>query len=221
MQLIGLVLVLGSLVILFFQNRTPEIAIQFLGLQTVALPLAVWVVTATALGLFVGWLIAGLLQMTFVFYKPRFNLGRRATPSTRYDSTSEEDRQTWVEGDDDLDEDIANDMSGKNRVYEAPQSPRVSLQDGSRYSYSYRDSRQRDLDDEDEEPDEPDQPELEAPRVVGKTVDAEYRVLVPPPPESGVRFDSPRDRMESDWAREERDTDDWDFNDRASRRDQW
>lgn len=221
MQLIGLVLVLGSLVILFFQNRAPAIAIQFLGLQTVALPLAVWVVTATVLGLFVGWLIAGLLQMTFVFYRPRFNLGQRAAQSSGYSPSSDASSRSWVDGEEDeFEDEIDAGATGRNRVYEAPQSPRVSLQDGSRYSYSYRDSRQPDAVQSRRDEDELEE-DVPTSRAAGKTVDAEYRVLVPPPPESGVRLDPPPEPVDEEWDLDEEE--DWDFNDRSSaaRRDRW
>ncbi|MEW6492812.1 MAG: LapA family protein [Cyanobacteriota bacterium] len=86
---------------------------------------------------------------------------------------------------------FSRDIPPSDRTsYEAPQEPKTSSQDGSVYSYSYRDTNQQDSG-------------------VGKTdviYDANYRVITPPyqkPPEP--------EEDEEDWGFE--DDEDFDFND--------
>lgn len=88
---------------------------------------------------------------------------------------------------------FSRDIPSSDRVsYEAPQEPKTHSQDGSVYSYSYRDTNQKESG-------------------VGKTdvvYDANYRVITPPyqkPPEP--------EEEEEDWGFEE--DEDFDFNDES------
>jgi uncharacterized integral membrane protein len=213
MQLIVLAIVIVTLVILYLQNSVPVIALKFLGTETLAFPLAIWVVGAVVVGLLAGWLLSGLFQMVLWLTQRQL---KGQVRDLQYEVTRLEaaNGENWVDENDleDRDEPAYDTVP---RDFEKPQTPSPNLQDGSRYSYSYRDRpsfvppeppRSQELDPRDEKP----QPTSK------KTVDAEYRVLVPPPPESGVAPEEPEEN--DDWDFDDERSSDWDDHPRSSRR---
>lgn len=74
-QLIAFLLVVAALVILVLQNLTPVVGLVVLGGVTVALPLAVWLLSAIALGGLCAWLIYQLVPQKRS-YRP---IGKRLT----------------------------------------------------------------------------------------------------------------------------------------------
>ncbi len=217
MQLIGLAIAMVTLVILFLQNRATVIALHFLGMQTITLPLAIWVVSAVVVGLVTGWLMAGLLQAALLFHQRRLKTQVREL-QLEVDRLSEANGGNWVEEEDLGDRPNGAPYEAPQRDYEVPQTPSSTLQDGSRYSYSYRD-RQSFIPDEPRRSQVAEPPEGFKDEPRKKTVDAEYRVLVPPPPESGVSRQEPIneafDDDEDDWDFDEDTSSDWDNGDRS------
>jgi len=61
-RLVIVLIVLAALVLLAVQNSSPSLALAFLGWRTVALPLAVWILGAIALGGLTSLFLAGLLS---------------------------------------------------------------------------------------------------------------------------------------------------------------
>jgi hypothetical protein len=213
-RFIVFVLIAGSLVLLFLQNRSPVIALKFLGMQTQALPLAIWIVVAIALGILTSLLIALLLQAAYFFAGRRLQKqtrgaaernrvteqartpfwSRRSTPSSESNwvDDGEEEEPTFIPPPNPSQPYKANASS-----YEVKQEPKSSSQTGSVYSYSFREQSPR----VNERP-----PKPEVNRSTGDAMDAEYRVLIPPPVEKAVAQDN-------DWDDLPDGDDDWDFED--------
>jgi uncharacterized integral membrane protein len=63
-RLILLVAILGALTLLLTQNWLPVIALRFLGMQTQALPLAMWMLLATTAGALTSLFITSLLRVS-------------------------------------------------------------------------------------------------------------------------------------------------------------
>jgi uncharacterized integral membrane protein len=61
-RLVIVLLVLGTVLLLAVQNTSPALPLVFLGIQTLALPLAVWLVLAIALGALTTLLLTALLR---------------------------------------------------------------------------------------------------------------------------------------------------------------
>lgn len=74
-QLITFLLIVAALVVLVLQNLTPVLELVVLGGTTVALPLAVWLLSAIALGALCAWLIYQLAPQKRA-YRP---MGKRLT----------------------------------------------------------------------------------------------------------------------------------------------
>lgn len=62
-KLVVAALIVAALVILAWQNLTPALALNFVGFQSVALPLGVWLVAAIALGALTTILVASLVDI--------------------------------------------------------------------------------------------------------------------------------------------------------------
>ncbi|NWF58588.1 MAG: LapA family protein [Fischerella sp.] len=75
-RLILLVALMGGLALLLAQNWSPVLSLVFLGMQTISLPLAMWILFSTAAGAATSLLISGLFQLSSYFAAPQ-----RPTPS--------------------------------------------------------------------------------------------------------------------------------------------
>lgn len=62
-RLVALLLAVGALVLFAVQNTSPALPLVFLGMQTRALPIAVWLVGAIAAGAITALLLAGLIEL--------------------------------------------------------------------------------------------------------------------------------------------------------------
>ncbi|NEQ32220.1 MAG: hypothetical protein F6K04_14670 [Leptolyngbya sp. SIO4C5] len=62
-RLVALLLAVGALVLFALQNTSPALPLVFLGVQTQALPIAVWLVGAIAAGAITALLLAGLMDL--------------------------------------------------------------------------------------------------------------------------------------------------------------
>ncbi len=75
--LLLLLVILASLLLFAVQNLSPSLSLVFLGIQTQALPLAVWMLAAVALGVATTLVIAALLRLSNYF------VARQARQSAR------------------------------------------------------------------------------------------------------------------------------------------
>ncbi len=66
-RLILLVAVLGGLTLLLVQNWSPVLPLVFLGMRTLPLPLAMWILFSTATGAFTSVLISALFKLSNYF----------------------------------------------------------------------------------------------------------------------------------------------------------
>jgi len=68
--------------IVALQNSSPTIAIAFLGMRTIALPLGVWVVLSVAVGMAIAWVISILFRMAeaAIWHKIRRQSSYRQPP---------------------------------------------------------------------------------------------------------------------------------------------
>lgn len=235
-RLVLLLLAVGSVTLLLLQNQTPSLPLVFLGMQTQAWPMAVWLVAAIVLGVLTSIVLAGLSQLA-TYWESRawrsrlrqqsrqsFGFTYRPAEANRTQSFSTPAAKTdsdedWLE---DWEEDrefkpsrttVADAVKRPAPAYEVPQEPQSRYQSGSVYSYSYRQSPKSEPKPEPEPEPEPMRPPKEQQAQPPQTpkprqvVDADFRVIVPPPP--------PAAAPENDWEFE----DDQD-NDR-SRKDDW
>jgi hypothetical protein len=184
-RLILVVLIGGSLGLLYLQNRTPELSLTFLGMQSRPLPLALWLVAAVGLGLMTSLILTSLVRLS------NFLTSRDLLDEIR-ELETELDRRRGYPG-----------SAGDRPPTPTPASSQAAS------------SRTIDSNwDEDEEPVKEPLKAPPPPfdqrfastnprrRNATEVVDADYRVIVPPPPESSpsVRKDDP-------------DEDDWGFSD--------
>ncbi|MGB7444766.1 MAG: LapA family protein [Coleofasciculaceae cyanobacterium] len=199
-RIVLLGLMVGALTLFAIANGLP-VSLVFLGTKTPALPLAVWIGGALALGALTSFLLQ------FLSYLPRNYPSRsrsnfreiprrsrsfsreipqpeepeleysqppppeksRRKPASDWEESYSEnwDFEEQVETDDSREQDIEKDYPRDQRVaqpksYETSKQPKASSQDGSVYSYSYRDPTESGA---------------------GKTevvYDANYRVITPP-----------------------------------------
>ncbi|MDV2995788.1 MAG: hypothetical protein N4J56_005442 [Chroococcidiopsis sp. SAG 2025] len=81
-----LLILLGGLTVLLVQNWTPVLSLVFLGGQTQALPLSIWILFSIAAGAMTSIFIASCFQITSYFAQPRAKKQRRraAKTSTRF-----------------------------------------------------------------------------------------------------------------------------------------
>lgn len=79
---------LGGLTLLLTQNWTPAISLVFLGMRTQALPLAMWMLFATAAGALTSVFITSLFKISNYFVRqPRQTRFKSATTSARNKTT--------------------------------------------------------------------------------------------------------------------------------------
>ncbi|MDZ7961929.1 MAG: LapA family protein [Aulosira sp. DedQUE10] len=87
-RLILLVVILGGLTLLLTQNWSPAISLVFLGMRTQALPLAMWMLFATAAGALTSVFITSLFKISSYFVgQPRQTRFKSATASPRTKTT--------------------------------------------------------------------------------------------------------------------------------------
>ena len=81
-----LLVLLGGLTVLLVQNWTPVLSLVFLGGQTQALPLSIWILFSVAAGAITSIFIASCFQIASYFAQPRPKKQRRraAKTSTRF-----------------------------------------------------------------------------------------------------------------------------------------
>jgi uncharacterized integral membrane protein len=85
-----LLVLLGSLTVLLVQNWTPVLPLVFLGGQTQALPLSIWILFSVAAGAITAIFIAGCFQISNYFAQPRAKKQRRPAAKTSARSATEE-----------------------------------------------------------------------------------------------------------------------------------
>ncbi|MDM9385250.1 LapA family protein [Chlorogloeopsis sp. ULAP01] len=78
-RLILLVALLGGLALLLAQNWSPVLPLVFLGMQTQALPLAMWILFSTAAGAATSLAISILFQLSSYFTAPK----RQVSPASK------------------------------------------------------------------------------------------------------------------------------------------
>jgi hypothetical protein len=221
LRLIVIAAMVGCLTLLFFQNGSPALSLFFLGMQTLALPLAVWIVGAIALGLLTSLIVTGLFQLSNFFagwgqrtprelgtgftHLPFDRTADQASRSPRQGFYTSPSEKNWV---DDAEEEkfVASPPPlPRETPYETPQ-PKSSTQDGSVYSFRYRDSQPP-------IPPKPEPPKTATAKSNQDTVDPDYRVLVPP--QTATPSQSPSQSEADDW--DDDSDEDWDFDDHPPR----
>jgi len=85
-----LLVLLGGLTVLLVQNWTPVLPLVFLGGQTQALPLSIWILFSVAAGAITSIFIATCFQISSYFAQPRAKKPRRRAVKTASRSTAEE-----------------------------------------------------------------------------------------------------------------------------------
>jgi len=210
-QIVLLLVVLGGLGLLVAQNLSPILPIVFLGMKTQALPVAMWIMLAIALGFFTS---AFLQLLNYLQRRPllarirQLEAQQRTSTSARSESSQTTSRQTsytpppqqstptnddasdWdaEESEEDEDWDIDEEPETTSRKdprdarnYEVKQEPKTSTVTGSVYSYGYREPQDSG---------------------VGRTeavYDANYRVITPPYHEPSKN----QEEEEDDWGFED------------------
>ncbi|MDZ4876426.1 MAG: hypothetical protein CLLPBCKN_005846 [Chroococcidiopsis cubana SAG 39.79] len=91
-----LLILLGGLTVLLVQNWTPVLSLVFLGGQTQALPLSIWILFSVAAGAITSIFIASCFQIASYFAQPRAKKQRRraAKTSTRFASEEKNPNKT-------------------------------------------------------------------------------------------------------------------------------
>jgi uncharacterized integral membrane protein len=216
-RLVLLILVLGGLTLFALQNWSPVLPMVFLGIKTVSLPLAMWILLAIALGLFSSWLMATLFQLSNYLSEKELRSRIRELKSGKPRPTSQspintEPSPNSADEDDFFDDEFfGDDEDGEEPIYKAPnyqdytasgstyerpQEPKTQSQSGSVYSYGYRDKSDTGVG--------------KTESIYNKTesvYDADYRVISPP-------LRKLEDDAEDDWTRKSNaDDDDWGFDD--------
>lgn len=226
-RIIILLAVVALLTLLLVQNWSPVLSLVFLGMQTLPLPLAMWVFFSTAAGALTSLVITSLLKVSNYFGQqqrqkpapltgtsPRTKATSRektqppsyeSSPSSTTDSTTSKAFDDWEtnnnrndDWDFDEQERAATPPMGDSQTYERQQQPEKTTQSGSVYSYNYREPKNT---------------------AVGKTesvYDADYRVIIPPyQPSTTNQVDHQADD-EEDWSFFE--DDDFEDEDQPSRK---
>lgn len=189
MRIFLLLVVLGGLTILLGQNWSPVLPLVFLGVQTQALPLAVWILLSIAAGALTSLFIAGLFKLANYLAPPskrrkvqppprssdqrseRYTAASRPSSPPDPDSTPRNAADDWgsdpTTNDDDWDfEEGTNKTPShppdepRSKTYEVSSKPKSGYQTES-YSY-YQ---------------EPSNSSVGKPESV---YDADYRVIAPP-----------------------------------------
>ena len=82
-RLFLLLVVLGGLTLLLLQNWSPVLPLVFLGLQTQALPLAVWILLSIATGAITSLFITSLFKVANLFSRLPSNKSKKVAASPR------------------------------------------------------------------------------------------------------------------------------------------
>ena len=82
-RLFLLLVVLGGLTLLLLQNWSPVLPLVFLGLQTQALPLAVWILLSIAAGAITSLFITSLFKVANLFSRSSSNKNKKVAASPR------------------------------------------------------------------------------------------------------------------------------------------
>lgn len=82
-RLFLLLVVLGGLTLLLLQNWSPVLPLVFLGLQTQALPLAVWILLSIAAGATTSLFITSLFKVANLFSRSSSNKNKKVAASPR------------------------------------------------------------------------------------------------------------------------------------------
>jgi uncharacterized integral membrane protein len=93
-RLILLLVVLGGLTLLLLQNWSPVLPLVFLGVQTQALPLAVWILFSIAAGAITSLFITSLFRLAHLFARSPSKPRRQAEPPPRSSAQRSETRYT-------------------------------------------------------------------------------------------------------------------------------
>lgn len=216
-RLVIVLLILVGLTLVALQNLSPLLSLTFLGMKTVALPLAAWIIAAIAAGFLTSLILSLLFQLSNYLAEKELRTTRktlrdaqlriRQLEAVRSDAswqrsdtvassykTAEEEPASDDDFEDEEEEEPIDDTPSyqdtfrERTTYERYQEPKTSYQSGSVYSYGYRDPSNSG---------------------VGKTesiYDADYRVINPPRQETK--------KTESDWGQKNNtDDEDWGFDD--------
>jgi len=209
----GIIIVAGM--IFYLQNRSPEVSLIIFGSQTIALPVALWLIISAMAGLITSM----LLQLLFGVYsrqsrqqweddedfdfpeqpdepndrfassdKQEANSVPRATQTLQQDWQSPPQREDWNDLDDDdwnIEEPPRRDSNPSpnrnNNIDEVQNPPDKTSNQGSVYSYRYREARREYYDSEEiEEDEEENDNDEEEPNESPKVYEANYRVIRPP-----------------------------------------
>lgn len=192
---------LGGLIIFFFQNLSPSLALVFLGMRSKQLPLGVWILFSLTAGIITSLVITNLLRLTTLnniqaskskVTPTGASSGKSARTSSNFTSSvnQEEDNfDDWENRDDEEEWEMKDNYRTSSRTLRtSTDEPRSS----SVYSYSSQ------------------SPENTG---VGKTemiYDANYRVIIPPADQRVSDINNQDD--EDDWSFFEDDEND-DFDD--------
>jgi uncharacterized integral membrane protein len=89
-----LLVLLGGLTVLLVQNWTPVLPLVFLGGQTQALPLSIWILFGVAAGAITSIFIASCFQISSYFAQPRAKKPRRRAAKTAATRSTPEEKNT-------------------------------------------------------------------------------------------------------------------------------
>jgi uncharacterized integral membrane protein len=89
-----LLVLLGGLTVLLVQNWTPVLPLVFLGGQTQALPLSIWILFSVAAGAITAIFIATCFQISSYFAQPRAKKSRRRAAKTVSSRSTPEEKNT-------------------------------------------------------------------------------------------------------------------------------
>ncbi|MDD1418378.1 LapA family protein [Dolichospermum sp. ST_sed1] len=190
-RLIILLTVVLGLILLLVQNLSPSLPIVFVGMRTLPLPLALWILLSITAGIFTSLIITSLLKFaTSLSLQEQQPIPKSipTPPRVRQNTPPPKSPPPPVnQVDDEFDDwdtnrhqDDWNDEENSESVEEtSPSQQSSSSRSSSVYSYSSQEPKNT---------------------AVGKTesvYDADYRVIIPPSPKSGKN--------------QATDDDDWDF----------
>ncbi|WP_204368466.1 LapA family protein [Neosynechococcus sphagnicola] len=152
-----LLMMIGSLTLLILQNQSPYLPLVFLGMRTQALPLGLWILVAIALGVITSLLLAGLFwgsnvwaaqtlrsqmrELTLKLARSSYRPGNPVTDRSPRRSAPEEEIEEFEDWEDQGAAAAAPVADVPDSPYETRQQPQTTVQSGSTYSYSYRDSK--------------------------------------------------------------------------------
>jgi hypothetical protein len=226
-RLFILVAVLGGLTLLLAQNFSPALPLVFLGTQTQAFPLAMWILFSIVAGAATSLCVSSLFGFAGYFarerpksssarassYRQQDNTSRRAqsTQSSEYNNTTSP-AEDWDLDNQSEDWDF-EEMQSKSKIpnqdkqdrrfndqeYERKQAAKTTSKPDTSYSYSEREPKNTG---------------------VGRTesiYDADYRVIVPPyNPENPESTQPTSPTSSSSKSKQSNDDDDWSFFDEDS-----